>query len=156
MRARSTSLPPSTPASSTPNDLASVRVLAAYSEDKGARAAMEDVAVVELDARPRPDDQEDKDQLLRRAGSGAAASTSAGASCDVGDVRCCFAAVFDGHGGSQVARLAAQSLHRHVLAAGLREVSWGTGGGQSVGASAAAQEPMIHQEMTRDAAVCRC
>ncbi|KAI3431339.1 hypothetical protein D9Q98_004396 [Chlorella vulgaris] len=66
---------------------------AASSEDKGSRLTMEDVAVIKTEA-----------------------GTPSTQGC-----RLAFFGVFDGHGGSAVARYAAEQLHGCVMAAGLRQ-----------------------------------
>ncbi|GLC68533.1 hypothetical protein PLESTF_000702400 [Pleodorina starrii] len=66
---------------------------AAYSEDKGCRNTMEDVCVLQLDARPA----EGQPPACRLAHFG----------------------IFDGHGGVSCASFAAQHLHARVLESGL-------------------------------------
>jgi serine/threonine protein phosphatase PrpC len=80
-----------------PNDTASIRLCVAVSEDKGARQTMEDVVAIDLDGRGGP--------------------------ADLGQARIAFIGVFDGHGGSSCAEMAAEKLHAETMQAGLAKVS---------------------------------
>jgi hypothetical protein len=79
-----------------PNDTASIRLCVAVSEDKGARQTMEDVVAINLDGR--------------------------GGAAELGQARVSFIGVFDGHGGSSCAEMAAEALHTRTMQAGLAKV----------------------------------
>ncbi|GFR45250.1 hypothetical protein Agub_g6356 [Astrephomene gubernaculifera] len=82
---------PDGPGSSSSGVALFTPLTAAYSEDKGCRSTMEDVCVLQLDARREPS-----------------------AAC-----RLAHFGIFDGHGGLSCASFAAQHLHARVLEAGL-------------------------------------
>ncbi|KAG2499575.1 hypothetical protein HYH03_002518 [Edaphochlamys debaryana] len=93
---------------------------AAFSEDKGCRQTMEDVCVMQLDARPG----------------------GAPAGC-----RLSHFSVFDGHGGAQCASFAAAGLHAAVLKAGLLSKGLGADGKPDAKAcKAAVVEPAVRPQ----------
>ncbi|KAL6748651.1 hypothetical protein V8C86DRAFT_2873365 [Haematococcus lacustris] len=121
---------------SIPNDTATIRLSAVVSEDKGARAVMEDVAVILLDARPDP-------------------------VASLPGVRLSFVGVFDGHGGTDCVQAAANSLHSNTLAAGLTQVARtccveGGKAGSRMDVKAAKQAIMEGFRLTDEALLASC
>ncbi|KAL4419448.1 hypothetical protein ABPG77_003561 [Micractinium sp. CCAP 211/92] len=115
---REDSTPQELPLQGVQVHLTCVPLSAAFSEDKGSRLTMEDVAVIKLDA------------ALQAASAASPADATAvgsksvaGASSDAarGGVRLSFFAIADGHGGANVARYVAEHLHTAAMEAGLAE-----------------------------------